>query len=54
MLKTITELDETYDKHKKKYIESFLEYMKFLNDKNRSTYIVKRKEKLKDNILKLK
>ena len=54
VLKAANELDKTYDKHTKKYFESLLECMKFLDCKDHSAYLVKRKEKLKGSLSKLK
>ena len=45
-LKASNELDKTYDKHTKKYFESLLECMKFL-EKDHSAYLVIKKRKIK-------
>ena len=47
------QLDKTYNKHKK-ILGKYFECIKFLDVEDRSVYLVKRKEKLKDNISKLK
>ena len=54
VLNADNDLDKTYNKHAKKYFESLLKCMKFLNCKDHSAYLVKRKEKLKGSLSKLK
>ena len=54
VLKAANELDKTYDKHTKKYIESLLSCMKFMDVNNKCTYLDKRREKLDGILSKLK
>ena len=53
LLKAINEFDKTYDKQTKRYVDSILDCIKFMDKKDRKSYLSKRKIKINENLSKL-
>ena len=53
LLKAINEFDKTYDKQTKRYVDSILDCVKFMDKKDRKSYLSKRKIKINENLSKL-
>ena len=53
LLKAIHEFDKTYDKQTKRYVDSILDCIKFMDKKDRKSYLSKRKIKINENLSKL-
>ena len=54
LLKAIDEFDKTYDKQTKRYVDSILDCIKFMDKKGVTRYLTKRRTKINDNLSKLK
>ena len=50
LLKAINEFDKTYDKQTKRYDDSILDCIKFMDKTDRKSYLTKRKVKINENI----
>ena len=53
LLKAINEFDKTYDKQTKRYVDSILDCIKFMDKKDRKSYLSKRKIKINENLSKM-
>ena len=47
LLKAINEFDKTYDKQTKRYVDSILDCVKFMDKKDGTRYLTKRRTKIK-------
>ena len=50
LLKAINEFDKTYDKQTKRYVDSILDCIKFMDKKDKKSYLSKRKIKIAENL----